>query len=103
VVSLAQNSCGTITVQNNPTTVTHDAATGAVTFTHAGTTYSGSVGSDGAFTTVPREVNVGDGYLYTIALAGSFRTNGFDADATVDRTGQGAACRFVVRWVGTRT
>ena len=101
-VTLKQNACGTITVQNNPTTVTHNAGTGAITLSHAGTTYSGTVGADSTFTTTSRAVDVGDGFSYAIAIAGRFRVNAFDADATVDRSGQGTSCRFVVHWAGTR-
>jgi hypothetical protein len=103
VVSLAENTCGTITVQNNPTVVTYDADSGAVTLAHAGVVYTGHVtATDSAFTTVPRQVNVGDGFTYTIAIAGRFMENAFDANASVDRTRQGNACRFLVHWAGTR-
>ena len=103
IVSLAENSCGAITVQNNPTVVTHDTDSGAITLTHAGVVYTGRViVSDSSFTTVARQVNVGDGYMYRIEIAGRFRANAFDASATVDRTKQGEACRFVVHWAGTR-
>jgi hypothetical protein len=90
-------------VQNNPTVVTYDASTRAVTFTHAGTTYSGTVAADNSFTTPARAVNVNDGFSYSIGLAGTFKTNGFDALATVDRTGSGSACRFTVNWAGTKS
>lgn len=104
IVSLSESTCGAITVQNNPTVVTHDTDSGAVTLTHAGVVYTGRVvASDSSFTTVSREVNVGDGYTYKIAIAGRFRENAFDANASVDRTKQGEACRFVVHWAGTRT
>ena len=101
-VTLTSNNCGTINVQDNPTTVTHDAASGAVTFTHVGFTYSGSVKADSTFTTTPRGVNVNDGFNYSIAIAGRFRPLAFDADATVDRTGGSAACRYIVHWAGSR-
>jgi hypothetical protein len=101
-VTLLQSSCGAVTVQDNPTTVTHDTATRAVSFAHVGQTYSGTVGADSSFTTVPRQVNVNDGFLYTITLAGKFRPLAFDADATIDRTGGGGPCRFSVRWQATR-
>lgn len=101
-VTLTSNNCGTVNVQDNPTSVTHDAASGAVTFTHAGFTYSGSVKADSTFTTTPRGVDVNDGFNYSIAIAGRFRALAFDADATVDRTGGSAACRYVVHWAGSR-
>jgi hypothetical protein len=101
-VTLKEDACGAITVQDNATTVTYAEATRAVTFTHAGTTYSGSVAADSTFTTEPRSVSVGDGYSYEIALAGRFGNASFEADATVDRTGMGDACRFVVHWAGSK-
>ena len=104
VVSLAENTCGTISVENNPTVVTHDADSGSVTLTHAGVVYTGHViAADSTFTTVPRVVSVGDGFTYNIAIAGRFKETAFDANASVDRTGKGDACRFVVHWVGTRS
>jgi hypothetical protein len=101
-VTLASNTCGTINVQDNPTIVAHDASAGTVTFTHAGFVYSGTVKSDSTFTTTPRAVNVNDGFNYSIAITGRFRPLALDADATVDRTGGSAACRYVVHWAGTR-
>jgi hypothetical protein len=102
-VSLLTTTCGAITVQNNPTTVTFDAGTRAATFTHAGTTYSGTVAADSTFSTTPRTVNVNDGFVYTIGIAGKFQPGGFDATATVDRAATGSTCRFTVRWAGTRS
>jgi hypothetical protein len=94
-----------VTVQDNATTVTHVVATGAVTFFHAGITYTGTVkAADSTFTTPARAVNVNDGFNYSIGLAGRFTANAFDADATVDRTTQqgGSPCQFIVHWAGTR-
>jgi hypothetical protein len=101
-VTLTSNNCGGVTVQDNPTVVTHDVSTGAVTFTHAGFTYSGAVKADSTFTTTARAVNVNDGFNYSIAIAGRFRPSALDADATVDRTGGSAACRYIVHWTGSR-
>lgn len=101
-VTLGQNTCGAITVQSLPTTVTHNATTNAITLVHAGTTYAGMVSADSTFATSPRDVDVGDGYQYRIAIAGRFGNRSFVADATVDRSGMGAACRFVAHWVGSR-
>jgi hypothetical protein len=102
-VSLTSSSCGAVVVQDNPTAVTHDVSSGAVSFTHAGQTYLGSVAADSTFATTPKGVNVNDGFVYTITLAGRFRRNAFDADATVDRSDQGSGtCRFVVHWEATK-
>ncbi|MEW5915517.1 MAG: hypothetical protein AB1762_03895 [Gemmatimonadota bacterium] len=99
-VTLAQSTCGTVVVQDNPTVVTHNATTQAVTLTHAGITYSGTVQADSSFSTEPRPVEVNDGSQYIIQISGRFRVRAFEADATVDRARQGATCRYVVRLVG---
>lgn len=101
-VTLAQNTCGTITVQSLPTVVTHSVASGAITLVHGGTTYSGSVAADSTFTTVPRDVNVRDGFQYRINITGRFGNRSFVADVTVDRSGSGIPCQFVAHWVGSR-
>jgi len=101
-VTLKHDDCGGVTVQDNPTVVTHDTASAIVTLRHAGTTYGGKLAPDSTFTTVPKEVNVNDGFVYTITVKGRFRANGFDAETTVDKVGSATKCRFVVTWSGTR-
>lgn len=101
-VTLVTNSCGPVTIQDNPTTVSHTIASGAVSFSHAGSRYTGTVGSNGSFTTTPRFIDVGDGFTYSIALSGQFGSRTFEADATVDRSGSGAPCQYVVHWIGNR-
>lgn len=101
-VTLGQNSCGTVNVADNPTTVTQNTGSTAVVFTHAGLSYSGTVAADGTFSTTPRTVDVNDGFSYVIAIAGRFTTNAFEADATVDRTGASAACRYIVHWSASK-
>lgn len=101
-VTLTSTTCGPINVQDNPTAVTHTQSSGAITLTHAGTTYDGTVAADSTFSTNPISVDVGDGYQYFIVIAGRFRVNAFEADATVDRSGVGDPCRYVVHWMGSR-
>lgn len=101
-VTLAQNTCGSVTVQSLPTTVTHNATSGALTLVHGGATFAGTVAADSTFTTTPRDVDVGDGYQYRIAIAGRFGNRSFVADATVDRSGVGVPCQYVAHWVGSR-
>jgi hypothetical protein len=103
-VTLVQSACGAVTVQDNPTVVTHDPSSGAVSFGHAGQTYPGTVASSGAFTTTPRVLDVHDGFIYTIGIAGQFAATGFEAEVTVDRAGPGSVvCRYLVHWTGART
>ena len=101
-VTLTQNSCGSVTVQSLPTTVTHNATSGTITLVHGGTSYSGTVATDSTFTTTPRDVNVGDGFQYRVTISGRFGVRSFVADATVDRSTTGSSCRYVAHWVGTR-
>jgi hypothetical protein len=101
-VALKRDDCGGVMVQDNPTVVTHDTANAIITLRHAGTTYGGKLAADSSFTTVPKEVNVNDGFVYTITIKGRFRASGFDAEATVDKASSTTKCRFVVTWSGTR-
>ena len=101
-VTLVQNSCGSVTVQSLPTTVTHNATSGALTLVHGGTTFVGTVAADSTFNTTPRDVDTGDGFQYRVAIAGRFGNRSFVADATVDRSGAGVSCRYVAHWVGSR-
>lgn len=102
-VTLTSTTCGPVTVQSLPTTVTHNQSAGVVSLTHGGATYAGSVAADSTFTTTPLEQDVGDGFLYRVMLTGRFGARSFVADATVDRSGgSSSACRYVAHWAGTR-
>ena len=101
-VTLVSTTCGPVTVQSLPTVVGHNVSSGAVTLTHGGTAYSGTVAADSTFNTAPVSVDVGDGFQYSVSVAGKFGVRSFTADATVDRSGNGAACRYVAHWVGSR-
>ena len=101
-VTLVQDGCGGTRVQDNSTLVTHNVETSAITLQHGGQAYFGTVKSDKTFTTAPGTVDVGDGFIYVITLAGQFGTGTFTADVTVDRSANGVTCRYLVHWVGTR-
>ena len=102
VVTLTENACGAVTVMSLPTTVAHQPGATAVTLTHGGTAYRGSVQSDGQFTTDPTSVTTAEG-TFTVRMVGRFTTSGLEATVTVDRTSPGGStCRYVVRWVGTK-
>jgi hypothetical protein len=98
-VTLQEDACGGVTVQPQPTTVTQSA--GRVALQHAGTTYSGPIGGDGAFSTDEVRLSGADGPL-AIRIAGRFTATGFDALVTVDVQRASGACRYVVRWAGTK-
>lgn len=101
-VTLVSNTCGPVTVQSLPTVVTHDRAAHSVALLHAGSTYRGSVNADSTFATTPLDSDFGDGFQYRVTVTGRFGNRSFTADATVDRSGNGASCRYVAHWVATR-
>jgi hypothetical protein len=102
-VSVTENSCGAITVLPAVTTVAHQPGSAHLTLTHAGISYPGTVTRDSSFTTdtVTLEAH---GDRYRIHIVGRFTAGGFDALTTVDQitTQTGAACRYVVHWIGSR-
>ncbi len=104
VVAVTENACGSVTVMDMLTFVTHDVSTGSVQLSHAGTNYQGTVKADSTFSTVPLTLTFGDGNSYRMTIAGKFATKAFDALVTLDRTtiATGAMCRYVVRWIGTQ-
>ena len=102
-VTLGENSCGAVTVLPNPTVVAQAPGATRVTLTHAGASYSGPLAADGTFSTEAVTVRDSSGTASTIRIAGRFATTGFDAQVTVDvQPAAGPACRYVVRWVGTK-
>jgi hypothetical protein len=102
-VALGENTCGPVTVLPNTTTVTHTPGAVRVILTHAGTRYSGSLSPDGTFSTDAVTVRDSTGTASTIRIAGRFTASGFEALVTVDvQPATGAACRYVVRWTGTK-
>ena len=101
-VSLTASTCQGIQVQDNPTNVAHVPGASALTLTHAGINYPGTVARDGSFATTPVAVTVGSD-THTLTIAGRFSTTGFDATvgAAVTRSGS-PLCDYVVRWLGTK-
>ncbi len=91
-----QNTCGSVNVQNNPTTVTQAPGSHALTLTHFGITYEGSVEDDGSFATQPEVVGGG----LTITIHGQFTPQGFTATVRVDQASP--ACFYLVDWVGLK-
>jgi hypothetical protein len=102
-VSLEQSTCPDIAVQSMQTIVSHTPGATELTLAHAGQTYSGTVGRDGAFATEPHPVGIGE-ELHTLTIGGNFSTSGFEAtvDAAVTRNGT-PVCDYVVSWVGTKS
>lgn len=104
-VNVTENACGTVTVMDMPTVVTHDPSSGVIHLLHAGTDYPGTSKVDSSFATTPITRTFDDGNRYVMVIAGRFSARGFDALVTLDRTtvATGAVCRYRVHWSGTRS
>ncbi len=92
-----QNTCGNVNVQDNPTTVVQTPGSHALTMTHAGITYEGTVQDDGSFAMQPESVAGG----FTITINGEFTPQGFTAAVRVDQAAP--ACFYLVEWVGLKS
>jgi sugar lactone lactonase YvrE len=98
-----KNTCGSVTVQDNLTAVSHSAGAHALSLTHAGNTYQGSVDDNGAFATTAKTLAIGNAQ-YTIVIDGVFIERGLSADVTVQvrQSVQPTSCSYVVRWSATK-
>jgi len=84
------------TVQNASTIVAQNGTSPAVSLTHAGTTYAGTVNASGDFTVSATPVTNG-----TVDMTGHFTGGGFNATVNVQQTSP--ACTYSVSWAGTKT
>ncbi len=97
-----QNTCTGVTVQDNPTTVTHTAGASTIALSHAGTQYDGLVQTSGQFSAGPKTLVIGT-VTYVISMTGRFATRGFTADIAVQATpASGPGCGYKVSWTGTK-
>jgi hypothetical protein len=96
-----RNTCGSVTVQDNPTTVTHTPGATALSLAHAGSTYNGTVDRSGRFSTPAANFPFPDAD-YTIGLSGQFSTTGFTATVELTKRVGGTTCTYAVGWVGTK-
>ena len=94
-VALGENTCGNVTVMDNPTTVVQTPGSHTVRLTHANITYEGTVQDDGTFEMEPEVVG-----LLTIRIQGQFDPEGFTASVRVEQSAP--ACFYVVNWNGFR-
>ena len=94
-VTLGENTCGNVTVMDNPTTVVQTPGSHTLTLTHFGITYEGTVADDGTFSTQPE--NVGG---LAITITGRFDPQGFTASVRVEQSAP--ACFYIVNWGGFR-
>ena len=99
-VTMVANSCPGQTVQQHETAVSHVPGSTALFLAHAGSTYSGTLAADGAFTTAP-VTQVFDGISYRISIAGQFTETAIDALVQVN-AGRSPPCAFTARWAGPK-
>ena len=100
-VALAENGCGAVTVQPLPTRVAHAPGSTQIQLTHGPNTFQGTVDAGGAFRTTPRTFADASSSV-TLQIDGRFTSGGLEALATVDQSAPSPACRYVVRWTGTK-
>ena len=102
-VTLAENSCGAVTVESMPTQVEQTPGGGHLILTHAGNDFNGALQPDATFITDPLILR-GGGDTYTVTVQGHFTATGFDAQTTV-AVHQARApqnCQYTVYWVGSK-
>ncbi len=97
-VELLDSTCDGIEVADNVTTVEQDGD--SVTLVHASISYVGPLRDDGSFATATTAVTVGAD-THSLAVAGTFGGDGFEAQVTAEVTG-GQTCGYTVSWGGTR-
>jgi hypothetical protein len=97
-----QNTCGNVAVNDAVTTVAHAPGAHALSLTHAGITYTGTIEDDGRFSTEPKVV-IGGGSQFTITIDGRFAPGGFTATVRVDQNAPTPACVYLVDWEGVRS
>jgi sugar lactone lactonase YvrE len=96
-----RNTCGSVTVQDNLTTVTHTPGAHTLSMTHAGISYDGTVDDSGNFLTSPRALTAG-GAQYTITIDGAFTASAMSATVTLDVRQNNTTCSYAVRWQATK-
>jgi hypothetical protein len=98
-----RNTCGAVTVQNNPTVVSHSPGASTLSLTHAGNAYPGTIESTARFATTPTIIS-GGGSQYTLTINGQFTLTGFDASVQVDvqQPTPPQSCSYLVHWIGTK-
>jgi hypothetical protein len=100
-VTLNNSSCPGQTVQQHPTVVNHAPGATALSLTHAGSTYNGTLAAVGTFTT-STVTQVFDGISYQISITGRFSETAIDALVTV-LAGRQPPCNFTARWAGPKS
>jgi hypothetical protein len=97
------NSCGAVTVEDGPTTVTHTPGARTLSLAHAGNAYVGSVDDSGRFATPTATISA-SGSRYRLTIVGRFSRTGFDArvHVAVQQPAPPPTCAYNVHWVGAK-
>ncbi len=101
-VRLGNNTCGSVTVQDRPTTIAHTAGATTFTLTHVNN-FTGTLKADATFTTAPLVLTDASATT-TVSITGKFLERGLEADVRVqvDRAGTAQDCEYTVHWTGTK-
>jgi len=97
-VTLAEDSCDAIDVEDHPTTLTQDGD--SLTLSHAALTFEASVDDSGAFRSGSEEVTVGAD-THRLTVAGAVSDGTLHALVSAEVSGS-RSCRYVVAWDGPR-
>jgi len=102
-VELTENGCGAVTVLPLPTRVAHSPGAMQFDLTHGPATYSGTFdgAGGGAFRTAARTFSDAVS-TQVLHIEGRFVVSGLEAVVTVDQSAPAPACRYLVRWTGTK-
>jgi len=95
VTLLPGNTCSGVTVQDNPTIVTHNPGAQTLSIRHVSINAAGTIDSTAHFSTDPTMVSG-----FTVTITGQFSLTGLDA--TVTLTQAQPPCQYMVHWVGTK-
>ena len=99
-VTLVSSTCLDQIVEQHPTVVTQTPGSSQVALTHAGSTYTGTLSANGAFTT-PALTQVIGGVSYAVSITGQFGLTTIEAQVRVDAARQ-PPCTFTARWAGLK-
>jgi hypothetical protein len=101
-VALTENGCGAVTVLPLPTRVAQTPGALQFQLTHGPATYAGTLdATGGSFRTAARTFSDAIS-TQVVHIEGRFLTTGLEAVVTVDQSAPAPACRYLVRWAGTK-
>ncbi len=100
-VTMVSNDCPGQTVEQHSTVGEPCPGATALSLTHAGSMYSGTLAADGSFSTTP-VTQVFGGISYRLSITGQFTETAIDALVLVE-AGKQPPCAFTARWAGPKS